>query len=340
MSSNISSVVVLAAGQGKRMKSELPKVLHEVCGRPMLLHVLSAAQAVSPGRVIVVLGHGHEQVVPHLPPGCVVALQEEQKGTGHAVLAAAEHIPDGDMLVLPGDTPLVTGEALEALVREHQSTESVATVLTMSLDDPTGYGRIVRYPDGAVARIVEHRDANENQLDIREVNTGMFVLPAPLTLDILRTVESDNDQGEIYLTDVVAGLCSRGEHVAASLISDPSLVLGVNSRVELARAEALLGERIKTAWMLAGVTIVDPASTVIGAGVSLAPETVLRPFTTLAGGSIIGEGADVGPCTTLVDAQVGRECVLPHCYVCSTVLRAGTKLPPFTYLDGGAGESL
>ena len=184
------------------MKSELPKVLHSVCGRPMLLHVLAAAEAVAAERTVVVLGHGYEQVTPYLPHDCIVALQDEQKGTGHAVLAAAAHISEGDMLVVPGDTPLVTGEALEALVQGHQGSHAAATVLTMILEDPSGYGRVVRFPDGSVARIVEHRDANEAELAIHEVNSGMFVLPAPLALDILSTLGADNDQGEIYLTDV------------------------------------------------------------------------------------------------------------------------------------------
>ncbi len=339
VSSSIASVVVLAAGLGKRMKSELPKVLHEVCGRPMLLHVLAAAREVHPGRIIVVLGHGHEQVVPHLPPDCVVAIQKEQRGTGHAVLAAAALIPEGDMLVIPGDTPLITGDVLKALVEEHESSAAVATVLTMRLADPSGYGRIVRFPDGSVARIVEHRDANENQLAIQEVNSGMYVLPAPLTLDILRTVGSDNDQGEIYLTDVVAGLRQEGERVGASLVEDPGLLLGVNSPLELAQAEALMGERIKNGLMLAGAIIVDPGSTIVGADVTLDPGVVLRPFSTLCGSTNVAAGSDIGPGTTLVDAQIGKDSVLPHCYVRATALEDGTRLRPFTVVDGLPEES-
>ena len=161
MTSHIATVLVLAAGQGKRMQSDLPKVVHEVCGRPMLLHVLDAARAVHPERIVVVLGHGYEKVLPFLPPDCVVALQDRQLGTGHAVLAAAAELLPGDMLVLPGDTPLVTDEALSALVRDHAQSGATATVLTMDLDDPTGYGRIVRGDDGSLLHIVEHRDATE-----------------------------------------------------------------------------------------------------------------------------------------------------------------------------------
>lgn len=222
------------------MKSTLPKVLHPVCGRPMILHVLDAARAVDAERIVVILGHGHEQVRPYLPEDVVVALQEEQLGTGHAVLCAAREIPAGDMLVVPGDTPLITGEALRGLVNDHVSGGAAATVLTMDLEDPTGYGRVVRDPDGNVARIVEHRDASPEESALHEVNSSMYVLPIPETLEILRESGSDNDQNEVYLTDVVEGLCQKGERVAASKLADSSLVLGVNSQEELSEAERLM----------------------------------------------------------------------------------------------------
>jgi len=243
LTSHIGSVVVLAAGQGKRMRSRLPKVLHMVCGRPMLLHVLDAARAVGAERTVAVLGHGHEQVLPLLPKDCLVTLQERQLGTGHAVLAAAEQILPGPMLVLPGDTPLVTGEVLRALVADHERSGAAATVLTMELDDPTGYGRVIRGTDGSVLRIVEHRDATPEELAVCEVNSGMYVLPGALVRYRLAGVRGDNDQQEIYLTDVIAGLRARGEKVAASKVSDPSLVLGVNSQEELAQAEAIMTRR-------------------------------------------------------------------------------------------------
>jgi bifunctional UDP-N-acetylglucosamine pyrophosphorylase/glucosamine-1-phosphate N-acetyltransferase len=243
VTSQIASVVVLAAGQGKRMKSTLPKVLHTVHGRPMLLHVLDAARAVQAERIVVVLGHGHEKVRPYLPGDCVVALQEHQLGTGHAVLAAAAQVLPGPMLVLPGDTPMVTGEALQALVRDHFRAKVAATVLTMELKDPTGYGRIIRDVDGSLLRIVEHRDATPEELAIHEVNSSMYVLPVPGALEILGEVRADNNQKEVYLTDVIAGLRARGERVAASKVADPTQVLGVNSREELAQAESFMAER-------------------------------------------------------------------------------------------------
>ena len=227
------------------MKSELPKVLHPVCGRPMLLHVLDAVGQLGARRVVVVLGYGYEQVLPHLPPECLVALQERQLGTGHALLAAAPQLIPGATVVLPGDTPLVTGETLLSLVRDYGASGASATVLTAMLDDPTGYGRVVRAADGSVSRIVEHRDATPEELAVHEINSGMYVLPVPLALEILEGVGADNDQGEIYLTDVIAGLRERGQPVSASTVSDPSLVLGVNSRVELALAETLMSRRLE-----------------------------------------------------------------------------------------------
>jgi bifunctional UDP-N-acetylglucosamine pyrophosphorylase/glucosamine-1-phosphate N-acetyltransferase len=240
LTSQIATVVVLAAGQGKRMKSTLPKVMHPVAGRPMVLHVLDAALALEAQRIVVVLGHGHEQVRPLLPPDVVVAIQERQLGTGHAVLSAADHILPGPLVVLPGDTPLITGEALQAMVREHFDGQAAATVLTMELDDPTGYGRIVRDADGSLARIVEHRDATAEELALREVNSSMYVLPASQTLEILGGIRSDNAQQEVYLTDVIAELRARGQRVAACKVADPTLVLGVNSQEELAEVERFM----------------------------------------------------------------------------------------------------
>ena len=225
------------------MKSDLPKVLHEVCGRPMLMHVLGAAAAVGAARTVVVLGHGHDLVEPWLPAGCVVALQEQQNGTGHAVLCAADQILPGPFVVLAGDTPLITGAVLQELVRTHRESGAAATVLAMDLDDPTGYGRVVRDDSGDLAKIVEHRDATDEERLLHEVNSGMYVLPAPLALDILAGVGSNNDQGEIYLTDVIAGLRARGERVAACKTADATVVLGVNSQDQLAEVEELMERR-------------------------------------------------------------------------------------------------
>lgn len=242
MSRRVASVVVLAAGQGKRMRSSLPKVLHPVCGQPMLCYVLAAAASVGAERVVVVLGHGHEQTRSYVPPDCVSVLQEQQLGTGHALLAAAEILVPGEVLVLPGDVPLLTGAVLQQLISEHDRSGAAATVLTMELEDPTGYGRIIRDDEGWVAAIVEQTDATTEQLALKEVNAGIYVLPVPLVVEVLREVGRDNSQGEIYLTDAIARLRDRGLRVAACRLADPTLALGVNSPEELARADEIMRE--------------------------------------------------------------------------------------------------
>ena len=303
MSLSLASVVILAAGLGTRMKSATPKVLHEVCGAPLLSYVLAATRAVEAPRTIVVLGHGHESVRPTLSPDVEVALQHSQRGTGDALLAAAAELgelgpdaPGGDaLLVVPGDTPLITGEVLLGLVEAHVASGADATVLTMDLPDPTGYGRVLRDPDGLVTRIVEHRDASPAELAVTEVNTGMYVLPARRALDILRRAGTENAQGELYLTDVIAGLRARGARVGAHATDDPSVTLGVNSRVELAEVQGLLRARILRHWMLAGVTIDDPGSTHVDAGVTLEADVRLLPGTCLRGTTSVATGSDRRP---------------------------------------------
>jgi len=233
----------LAAGLGKRMRSALPKVLHPVCGTPMLLHVLGAAQAVPSERLVVVLGHGHEQVAPILPVSVRIALQERQLGTGHALLCAAEHLVPGPCLVLCGDTPLVRAETLKTLVNTHRRSGASATVLTMELEDPSGYGRVVKAADGSISRIVEDRDAAPEELALREVNSGVYIFPIPLALELLRQVRPENAQGEIYLTDVVALLQVRGDRVEAYRVADAGELRGVNSPEDLAEVERAMVSR-------------------------------------------------------------------------------------------------
>ena len=330
--SMIATTVILAAGLGTRMKSPLPKVLHPVCGVPLLLHVLKAAEAVEAERTVVVLGHGHELVRPLLPEGTEVALQATQRGTGHALLSASEFVGEGPVLVLAGDTPLVTGEVLLELVQAHQASGADATLLTMEPADPTGYGRILRDPAGWVTRIVEHRDATEEERRVREVNAGMYVLPGRRALAVLEQAGTDNAQGEIYLTDVVAGLREAGGRVAAHVCADPTVTLGVNSRVELAEAQALMRVRLLEHWMLAGVTVEDPASTHIDAGVTLEADARILPFTCLRGRTQVGAGSEIGPGTTLVDTVVGRGCRVRHAYAEGAVLEAGARVDPFSYV--------
>jgi bifunctional UDP-N-acetylglucosamine pyrophosphorylase / glucosamine-1-phosphate N-acetyltransferase len=338
LSASIATVVILAAGLGTRMRSATPKVLHTVCGLPLLSHVLRATAGLdrdsdSAPRTVVVLGHGQGRVEDILPEGCLVAVQEKQLGTGHAVLAAAEQILggiDGPMLVLPGDTPLITTEALRALVDTHRSSHAEATVLTMRLTDPTGYGRVLREPDGGdVARIVEDRDATEEERRTDEVNSGMYVLPGRRALEILAGLGAENAQGEIYLTDVVEELRRRGGRVGAVVTPDPRVCLGVNSRVELSEAQVIMNRRICREWMLAGVTIDDPASTLIEVTVTLEPDTRVLPFTCLRGRTSIARGSEVGPCATLIDTVLGRDCRVRHSCVEGATLEPGAEVGPF-----------
>lgn len=336
MSPPIPTVVVLAAGLGTRMKSATPKVLHRVCGLPLVIHVLRAAQAVQPERVVVVLGKGHEEVRPYLPEGCAVALQEAQRGTGDALLAAAAHLDEGPVLVLPGDTPLITAETLLALAGTHVAVGAEATVLTMELAEPGAYGRVVRDADGLVARIVEARDATPEVLAVNEVNAGMYILPGRRSVELLRRVGTDNEQGEVYLTDVIAALRSEGARVAACRAGDPGVTLGVNSRVELAEAQELMRGRLCREWMLAGVTIEDPASVHLDATVVLEPDVTILPFTCLRGVTRVARGSEVGPGCTLIDTVVGEGCRVRQAYAEGAVLDAGVTVGPFTYLRPGA----
>lgn len=316
------------------MRSSTPKVLHQVCGLPIISHVMRAAAEVEAQRTVVVLGNGHEIVRPVLPAGCRTALQDVQKGTGHAVLAAAGEIAAGPLMVLAGDTPLLRGEVLRELAEAHAVSGRDATVLTMRLADPTGYGRVLRDERGGVSRIVEHRDASADERAVDEVNSGIYVLPAEETLEILRTVGKGNAQGEVYLTDVIEGLVRRGRTVGAFTAPDAADVLGVNTRVELAQAEAVMRARLLRHWMLAGVTVENPEAVCIHATVQLEADVAILAGSSLRGHTVVRAGSQIGPGTTLDSAIVGRRCRLPHCYVENAEVDEGTVLPPFSWMGG------
>lgn len=290
-----TAVVVLAAGQGVRMKSDLPKVLHDCCGRPLLGHVLEAAAVLRPDALVVVVGHGAAAVRAAFPDrGITWVEQTERRGTGHALAQAAPALRSfrGRLFVLCGDAPLVRGETLEALAAA--SAGRLATVLTCRVDDPSGYGRILRRPDGDLERIVEHRDATPEQRAIREVNSGGYCFEAPAVFDAVRQLKPDNAQGEYYLTDVLPLLMASGR-VGAFTAPDPSEVLGVNSRRDLAVAGAHMRARILERHMAAGVTFTAPDLTWVECGVDIGADTVIEPFTVLRSGVRIGRHCEVGP---------------------------------------------
>lgn len=341
------AVIVLAAGGGTRMKSARPKVLHEVAGRSLVGHVLSACRPLQPEHLVVVIGHGREHVADHLAevaPDAVIAVQHEQNGTGHAVRVTLEQLADqgiapdedsGPILVLTGDTPLLTHATLDHLLQRNEETGSAATVLTAILDDATGYGRVVRDDLGDVTAIVEHKDADERVLAITEVNSGMYAFGAAVLDRYLHQLTTDNAQGEEYLTDVIGHARSDGMRVTAVPAQDPREILGVNDRAQLAQAGAILRDRINTEWLKAGVTMVDPARVYIDSDVELAPDVLLEPGVALRGATVVATGAVIGPDTTLVDTEVGAGASIRRTEATLAIIGDKAQVGPFTYLRPG-----
>ncbi|MFE9658991.1 bifunctional UDP-N-acetylglucosamine diphosphorylase/glucosamine-1-phosphate N-acetyltransferase GlmU [Streptomyces sp. NPDC005955] len=337
-----AAVVVLAAGEGTRMKSATPKVLHEICGRSLVGHVLAAARELEPERLVVVVGHAREQVTEHLAaidPQTRTAVQHEQNGTGHAVrtgLAEWGGTLTGTVIVVCGDTPLLTGATLEELARTHAADGNAVTVLTAEVPDATGYGRIVRDPaSGAVTAIVEHKDASAAQRAVREINSGVFAFDGVLLADALGRVRTDNSQGEEYLTDVLGILREAGHRVGASVAADHREIAGINNRVQLAEARRTLNARLVERAMLDGVTVMDPDSTWVDVSVSFERDAVVWPGTQLLGATRIGEGAEVGPHTRLRDTVVGAGARVDNTVADSAEVGAGASVGPFTYLRPG-----
>ena len=333
------TVVILAAGQGTRMRSAVPKVLHELCGRPMVHWPIAAAQAAGAGRVVVV-GGPDGALDGALPEAVDLAIQAEPRGTADAVRAAAALLdPGAPVIVLSGDVPLVTAEAIAALADAHRATDAAATMATIELDDPSEYGRVVRDGDGGVAGVVETKgdgDATDAQLAIREVNTGVYAFDGDALLSALEEVRPDNAQSEYYLPDVLPVLRAAGRAVGAHLVTDHTLMLGVNDRVDLAQVRALAQRRILQAHMRAGVTIVDPASTLVDVDVTLGQDTRIEPGTHLRGRSSAGERCRIGPFTTLEDSVLGDEVTIPSSHLVGCEVRSGASVGPYAYLRPGA----
>jgi bifunctional UDP-N-acetylglucosamine pyrophosphorylase / glucosamine-1-phosphate N-acetyltransferase len=331
----VPTVVIMAAGEGTRMRSATPKVLHELCGRPLVAWPIVAARGAGAGKIVVV-GGPDRALEGLLPDGVELVVQEEPRGTADAVRAAADAI-DGDapVIVLSGDVPLVTTDLIRELATVHGATDAAATMVTMELDDPTGYGRVVRGSDGNVEQVVETKspgDATPEELAIREVNAGIYAFePRPL-LEALQALDADNAQGEYYLPDALKAIAVDGRPVAAFTVDDPSLTLGVNDRVDLARVRAVAQRRILDRHMRNGVTIVDPASALVDADVELGADTVIEPATHLRGATRAGERCRIGPATTLIDAVLGDEVTIRHSYLDRCEVRSGGTVGPFAYL--------
>ncbi len=372
--------VILAAGKGTRMRSKLPKVLHKVGGKAMLQHVLDAADAAGAAEKIVIVGHGAELVESMVGEQGKIVLQAEQLGTGHAVMQTKDALAGftGTAMILCGDTPLLDGEELKKFYEAHVQSGAAATVLTAFMDNPFGYGRIVRDADGNVQGIVEEKDADAQQKLIKEINTGIYCLECPLMFDVLATLTCDNAQGEYYLTDVLTKLNEVGKKVGGVVTEDSDMVMGINSRRQLAEAESVMRVRILNKLMDEGVTIMDPASTFIEGSVKIGRDTVIYPFTWLEGSTEIGEDCEIGPNVRLTNVEVGNgthlQFVYGHdCKICDEVtagpyvhlrpdtvignkvkignfvevknsnVGTGTKLPHLTYIgdsDIGSGVNM
>ena len=335
----VAAVIVLAAGGGTRMKSRHSKLLHEVCGKSMLSYAVSAAEALNPHHLVVVVGHQRVEVLEHLESlsqNVSTAVQEQQLGTGHAVSCGLEQLPnlEGEVVVTYGDVPLLTGKTLRRLVSIHRAESNAVTVLTAEVEDPSGYGRIVR-TGGKVTGIVEHRDASDEQLLIREINSGIYVFDAAVLRDGLAQLNTNNAQGEQYLTDILRYAHDLDRPVGALITDDVWQTEGVNDRVQLARMSQELNRRILERWMREGVTIVDPRNTWVDIDVDLSQDVTLMPGVILQGATTIASGAVIGPDTTLQDVEVGENATVIRSHGSFAIIGDGANVGPFSYLRPG-----
>jgi bifunctional UDP-N-acetylglucosamine pyrophosphorylase/glucosamine-1-phosphate N-acetyltransferase len=338
------SAVVLAAGQGSRMRSERPKPLHRLCGRPMLAYVLESLEELPLETAVIVVGHKGEWVTRTMQEALYkrsleFVEQRVQRGTGDATMVGlvglADDDDEGDVLVLPGDTPLLRAETMVSLVERHRGTGAAATILTAIVEDPTGYGRVVRVTDGQVERIVEHRDATDDERAIDEVNTSIYCFRRSLLSPALRRIEPDNSQGEYYLTDVVGVLADTGHRVEALVAADAAETSGVNDRLQLAQAEMELRRRTNEALLAAGVTMVDPSATYVDTTVELGRDVTLFPGAILQGRTRVGDGTEIGPGCRLVDTEVGADCVVSGTDADGARIGDRCTVGPFAHMGPG-----
>ena len=342
------AAVVLAAGEGRRMQSERPKPLHRLCGQPMLLYVLASLSDTDATRAVIVVGHKGDRVAKKLLEHdhsirIEFVEQQVQRGTGDATLVGLVGLPDddrddGDVVVLPGDAPLLQPSTIASLVEHHRSTGAAATLLTAVMDDPTGYGRVIRGANGTVSSIVEHGDATPEQLEVAEINTSIYCFRRSLLAPALRRVQPDNAHGEYYLTDVVGVLTQAGHRVEAVVARDAAETQGVNDRVQLAAAESELRRRTNESLLRSGVTIIDPTSVYVDTTVQVGKDVTLFPGVMLQGNTSIGDGTELGPNTRLVDCQVGDHCTIEQTTARSA--RFGDRCTVGPYASFGPGADI
>ncbi|MGT2925979.1 bifunctional UDP-N-acetylglucosamine diphosphorylase/glucosamine-1-phosphate N-acetyltransferase GlmU [Streptococcus cuniculipharyngis] len=326
--------IILAAGKGTRMKSDLPKVLHQVAGISMLEHVFRSVSAIAPEKMVTVVGHQAELVQQVLEGQTDFVLQTEQLGTGHAVLMAEDQLAalEGQTLVIAGDTPLITGESLKGLIDFHVSHKNVATILTAQADNPFGYGRIVRNKIDEVVKIVEQKDATDFEQQIKEINTGTYVFDNKRLFEALKNINTDNAQGEYYLTDVIGIFKEAGEKVGAYKLQDFNESLGVNDRVALATAEKIMRQRINQEHMLNGVTFIDPERTYIDIDVELAADVQVEANVVLQGKTKIGSETLLTNGTVIVDSQLGEGVVVTHSMIEESIIGSGVTIGPYAHI--------
>ncbi len=331
------AAVVLAAGKGTRMKSATVKVLHRVCGRAMIEHVLAAVRETGVRKTVLVVGQQGDRVKELLGGAVEYARQDEQLGTAHALMQARPALDEfnGDILVVCGDTPLLRPQTLAELCRCHKAAQNAATVLTAVLEQPAGYGRVIRGAGGLVRKIVEQKDAAPEELTVREINTGVYCFRGAGLFEALAALRPDNAQGEYYLTDIIGYYVDRGEPVGAVTVDDPAEISGVNDRCQLAAAEKVLRRRVLERLMLSGVTVLDPDNTYIDPDVEIGMDTVIYPFTIIEGKSKIGENCIIGPSSRLQDADLGCQVTVNNSVVMNSSVADGCNIGPFAYIRPG-----
>lgn len=326
--------IILAAGKGTRMKSDLYKVLHPVCDKPMVQHIVDQLKGCNVEKVITVVGHGADKVKEQLGPELSYVLQAEQLGTGHAVMQAGHLLKNekGTTLVLCGDTPLLTKETINALIEEHEAKNAKATILTAIADDPTGYGRVIRDKSGMVSKIVEHKDATDEERQVKEINTGTYCFDNEALFQALKNVGNDNVQGEYYLPDVIEILQQQGEIVAAYETADFNETIGVNDRVALSHAEKYMKKRINKQMMINGVTLIDPENIYISPDAIIGRDTVLYPGTMIQGNTVIGNRCVIGPHSEIKDSKIGDDTLVKQSVVHNSEVGNEVSIGPFSHL--------
>ncbi len=326
--------IILAAGEGKRMYSKIPKVLHRVCGMPMVEHVIRCAREVGDPEPVVVVGHGADAVKQSVA-GVKFVLQEKQLGTGHAVMQAASYINDGDILLLYGDTPLLRAETLKDMYARYKENGYGAMILTADFEEPTGYGRIIRNESGLVDAIIEEKDADSETRTIKEINSGIYFFDGKALKEALKQLKNNNAQGEYYITDVIGILREKGLGIGAYKIKDAEEIMGVNNKLQLAEANAIMGRRIIRQHLLDGVIMLDPGNTYIDAEVRIGRDVTLYPGCILEGSTVIEEECEIGPGTRIKDAVIGKGVSIQNSVVLESTIGEGTSVGPFAYIRPG-----